>query len=221
MYSGKKAQHDFPKMRGGGIKGRLELFQKIITFGDAILPLATLENANIEVLHLRSWGEFLVFTKTNSLLSLNTSKHLRTCMTIKWVFRPVRISTMLHPSWMTFSYTAEIYFRICLAYFVQSPCPGKTQTRTVGFNFENVAELARREFVVLYNHFSATLGRSWYCNGRNVERNILKHLKYLTFTRNFKGMWDLHNICETMESSGRRITLRPPNGRSSRQVAWQ
>ena len=39
MYSGKKAQHDFPKMRGGGIKGRLELFQKFITFGDATLPL--------------------------------------------------------------------------------------------------------------------------------------------------------------------------------------
>ena len=137
----------FRKWGGGGIKGRLELFQKIITFGDAILPLATLENANIEVLHLRSWGEFLVFTKTNSLLSLNTSKHLRTCMTIKWVFRPVRISTMLHPSWMTFSYTAETCFRIRLAYFEQSPCPGKTQTRTVGFNFENVAELARREFL--------------------------------------------------------------------------
>ena len=39
MYSGKKAQHDFPKMRGGGIKGRLELFQKFIRFGIAALPL--------------------------------------------------------------------------------------------------------------------------------------------------------------------------------------
>ena len=41
MYSGKKAQHDFPKMRGGGIKGRLELFQKFIRFGRAALPLLT------------------------------------------------------------------------------------------------------------------------------------------------------------------------------------
>ena len=40
MSSGKKAQHDFPKMRGGGIKGRLELFQKFIRFGIAALPLA-------------------------------------------------------------------------------------------------------------------------------------------------------------------------------------
>ena len=39
MYSGKKAQYDFPKMRGGGIKGRLELFQKFIRFGIAALPL--------------------------------------------------------------------------------------------------------------------------------------------------------------------------------------
>ena len=37
MYSGKKAQYDFPKMRG--IKGRLELFQKFIRFGIAALPL--------------------------------------------------------------------------------------------------------------------------------------------------------------------------------------
>ena len=33
----KKAQHDFPKMRGGS-KAVLELFQKFITFGDATLP---------------------------------------------------------------------------------------------------------------------------------------------------------------------------------------
>ena len=39
MYSGKKAQYDFPKMRGGGVKGRLELFQKFIRFGRAALPL--------------------------------------------------------------------------------------------------------------------------------------------------------------------------------------
>ena len=42
MYSGKKAQHDFPKMRGG-VKGRLEHFQKFITFGDATLPLPIFE----------------------------------------------------------------------------------------------------------------------------------------------------------------------------------
>ena len=41
MYSGKKAQHDFPKMRGGGIKGRLELFQKFIRFGEGRLPLVS------------------------------------------------------------------------------------------------------------------------------------------------------------------------------------
>ena len=34
----KKLQYDFPKMRGG-IKGRSELFQKFIRFGDARLPL--------------------------------------------------------------------------------------------------------------------------------------------------------------------------------------
>ena len=34
----RKAQHDFPKMRGG-VKGRLELFRKFIRFGGAICPL--------------------------------------------------------------------------------------------------------------------------------------------------------------------------------------
>ena len=43
MYSGKKAQHDFPKMRGG-VKGRLELFQKFIRFGRVILPLSSLRH---------------------------------------------------------------------------------------------------------------------------------------------------------------------------------
>ena len=47
MYSGKKAQHDFPKMRGGGIKGRLELFQKFIRFGSAALPLGSNLKSNL------------------------------------------------------------------------------------------------------------------------------------------------------------------------------
>ena len=34
----KKMQHDFPKMRGWGVKGRLEFFQKFIWFGSGILP---------------------------------------------------------------------------------------------------------------------------------------------------------------------------------------
>ena len=38
MYSGKKAQYDFPKMRGG-VKGRLELFQKFIDIGTDGRPL--------------------------------------------------------------------------------------------------------------------------------------------------------------------------------------
>ena len=29
----KNLQYDFPKMRGGGVKGRLELFRKFIRFG--------------------------------------------------------------------------------------------------------------------------------------------------------------------------------------------
>ena len=33
-------QHDFPKMRGGGVKGRLELFRSFIRFGVPIRPLA-------------------------------------------------------------------------------------------------------------------------------------------------------------------------------------
>ena len=33
----KKLQHNFPKMRGG-VKGRLEFFQKIIRFGSGTLP---------------------------------------------------------------------------------------------------------------------------------------------------------------------------------------
>ena len=37
----KNPQHDFPKMRGGGVKGRLELFRKFIRFGMGMLPLAT------------------------------------------------------------------------------------------------------------------------------------------------------------------------------------
>ena len=47
MYSEKKAQHDFPKMRGGGIKGRLELFQKFIRFGRAALPLCLMFNTAV------------------------------------------------------------------------------------------------------------------------------------------------------------------------------
>ena len=35
----KKLQHNFPKMRGGGIKGRLELFRKFIRFGEGRHPL--------------------------------------------------------------------------------------------------------------------------------------------------------------------------------------
>ena len=33
-------RHDFPKMRGGGVKGRLELFRKFIHFGLVTRPLA-------------------------------------------------------------------------------------------------------------------------------------------------------------------------------------
>ena len=40
MYSGKKRNMIFRKWGGGGIKGRLELFQKFIRFGRAALPLA-------------------------------------------------------------------------------------------------------------------------------------------------------------------------------------
>ena len=36
-------QYDFPKMRGG-VKGRLELFRKFISFGDAILPLIQMQH---------------------------------------------------------------------------------------------------------------------------------------------------------------------------------
>ena len=35
----KKLQHDFLKMRGGGVKGRLELFRKLICFGSVTHPL--------------------------------------------------------------------------------------------------------------------------------------------------------------------------------------
>ena len=39
MNFGKKLQYDFPQMRGGGVNGHLELFQKFIRFGGARLPL--------------------------------------------------------------------------------------------------------------------------------------------------------------------------------------
>ena len=35
----KKLQHNFPKMRGGGVKGRLEIFQNFISFGSLTRPL--------------------------------------------------------------------------------------------------------------------------------------------------------------------------------------
>ena len=44
----KKAQYDFPKMRGG-VKGRLELFRKFIRFGRARLPLGKPQHKNIAV----------------------------------------------------------------------------------------------------------------------------------------------------------------------------
>ena len=34
----KKLQYNFPKMRGGGVEGRLECFRKFIQFGSATLP---------------------------------------------------------------------------------------------------------------------------------------------------------------------------------------
>ena len=40
MNFGTNPQHDFPKMRGGGGKGRLELFRKFIRFGEGMLPLS-------------------------------------------------------------------------------------------------------------------------------------------------------------------------------------
>ena len=42
MNFGKNLQHNFPKMSGGGVKGRLELFRKFIRFGRVKLPLAVL-----------------------------------------------------------------------------------------------------------------------------------------------------------------------------------
>ena len=42
MNFGINPQHDFPKMRGGGVKGRLELFRKFICFGREMLPLVAL-----------------------------------------------------------------------------------------------------------------------------------------------------------------------------------
>ena len=39
MNFGTNPQHDFLKMRGGGVKGRLELFRKFIRFGEGMLPL--------------------------------------------------------------------------------------------------------------------------------------------------------------------------------------
>ena len=38
-FSAKKLQHDFPKMRGGGVKGCLELFRKFIRLSDVTCPL--------------------------------------------------------------------------------------------------------------------------------------------------------------------------------------
>ena len=35
-------QYIFPKMRGGGVKDRLEVFQKFIRFGTVIRPLAVM-----------------------------------------------------------------------------------------------------------------------------------------------------------------------------------
>ena len=37
--SGKNPQYDFPKMRGKGVRGRLEFFRKFIRFGRVRLPL--------------------------------------------------------------------------------------------------------------------------------------------------------------------------------------
>ena len=39
MNFGKNLQHNFPKMSGGGVKGRLELFRKFIRFGRGMRPL--------------------------------------------------------------------------------------------------------------------------------------------------------------------------------------
>ena len=74
----KNLQHDFPKMRGG-VKGRLELFQKFIRFGTDMLPLACFDLSPPSTLRLplafisceilRSVFEYRISSKT---LNLNT-----------------------------------------------------------------------------------------------------------------------------------------------------
>ena len=43
----KKLKNDFKKMRGGGVKGHLKLFQKIISFGVFIRPLVRMKREKL------------------------------------------------------------------------------------------------------------------------------------------------------------------------------
>ena len=42
-------QYDFPKMWGGGVKGRLELFRKFIRFGTVTRPLRCMTNMSLRL----------------------------------------------------------------------------------------------------------------------------------------------------------------------------
>ena len=48
-YLSQNTQHDFPKMRGGGAKGRLELFRSFIRFGVPIRPFGIMESCYKEM----------------------------------------------------------------------------------------------------------------------------------------------------------------------------
>ena len=48
-FEEKELQHDFRKIKGGGVKGRLELFRKLIRFGTVTCPSAVVRFPSAKV----------------------------------------------------------------------------------------------------------------------------------------------------------------------------
>ena len=66
-------EYDFPKMRGGVVKGRLELFRKCIRFSSTGLPLASVSASSK---NLNPYGHWTISIRTTCFFSGALPQHM-------------------------------------------------------------------------------------------------------------------------------------------------
>ena len=86
----KNLQHNIPKMRGGGVKGRLELFRKFIRFGRGKFPLVLMISQSIisYIFHNCSSSELEVAWLN---LRLQRKQLRRWCWWTTWGWRACKV----------------------------------------------------------------------------------------------------------------------------------